>query len=655
MNEKPGREYSVDPCTPAAIIARAFSTARRVLPFGQPGIGKSTFASGLAQALRTQGRSCWCISADPGSPRFGIPGAACLGHWKDGNWQLSAHEALCTLDAGRFRLPLVEAVRRLAQRVTTDTLLLDGPGVVRGVAAAELLFALKAATAADLVLALVREGGTPPLPAELRALPAEVIRVLAAAEAHRPGKRARARERTRLWDAWLSDAEERTIDLARIQLIGTPPPVGIPKAWSGRQIALLDSERTVAMGEALALEGDILRIKAPHWQESAGALLVRDALRSADGYLNTARPFASATLGYLPPPDMAPYQTTETPSGPKPLVRIGIADAVLVNGVSGDPLLHLRLRHQRRSLLFDLGMPERLSARIAHQVTDVFISHAHIDHIGGFLWLLRSRMGDFPPCRLYGPPGLAANIQGLLNGVHWDRIGEHGPQFEVTELHGQQLLRFHLQAGQADPEPQSAHAAVEGTLLVEPAFRIRAVTLDHGTPVLAFAFEPPVQIGIRKERLEAHDWPSGPWLGTLKSCLLAGDRSASIALPDGTTEQAGRLGDELTVIKAGKKLAYATDLADTPENRRRLVCLAQGSHTFFCEAPFAAADTQQAQRTGHLTTRACGEIAAAAGVEQLVPFHFSRRYSGDAALLYAEIAAACPNVVVPASARSGHD
>ena len=557
------------PWLPAEIIERALNTDRRVLLFGQPGIGKSTYASGLARTLHTQGHSCWCIGADPGSPRFGVPGSVCLGHWQDGNWQLSAYEALCTLDAGRFRLPLVEAVRRLMPRVTAGTLLIDGPGVVRGVAAAELLIALSEATATDLVLALVREGGTPPLLAELQAFQAEVLWVRAAPEARRPGKRPRARERTRLWDAWLGDAEERTIDLAQIQLIGTPPPLDVQKAWTGRQIALLDAGRTVVMGEALALDGNALRIKAPHWWESIDTLLIRNALRTAGGYLNTARQFASATLTYLPRPDVMPYQAHEAlGGGPRPLVRTGVADAMLVNG------------------------------------------------------------------------------------VHWDRIGERGPQFEVAELHGERLLRFRLQAGHAALVPQAERAAANGVLLDEPAFRVRAATLDHGTPVLAFAFEFPMQIAIRKERLKAHGWPSGPWLETLKRCLLEGDRSAAIELPNSTTELAGRLGDELTIMKAGKKLVYATDLADSPDNRRRLVRLAQGSHTFFCEAPFAIADTDQAQRTGHLTTRACGEIATAADVEQLIPFHFSRRYSRDIAPLYTEVAATCSRVVLPTPANS---
>ena len=63
----------------------------------------------------------------------------------------------------------------------------------------------------------------------------------------------------------------------------------------------------------------------------------------------------------------------------------------------------------------------------------------------------------------------------------------------------------------------------------------------------------------------------------------------------------------------------------------------------FVEAPFCEADAEQAARTGHLTARACGEIAAAAGVERLAPFHFSHRYQNEADRVYAEVKAACQN------------
>ncbi|MFZ0467978.1 MAG: Clp1/GlmU family protein, partial [Thiogranum sp.] len=110
-----------------------------MLLFGESGSGKSTLAAELAAELERAGSTCLCIGADPGSPAFGMPGAICLGQWGNGAWQLLAMEALCSLDAGRFRLPLLDGVRRLADSRAGGTLFIDSPGVVRGVSGAELL------------------------------------------------------------------------------------------------------------------------------------------------------------------------------------------------------------------------------------------------------------------------------------------------------------------------------------------------------------------------------------------------------------------------------------------------------------------------------------------------------------------------------------
>ena len=80
-------------------------------------------------------------------------------------------------------------------------------------------------------------------------------------------------------------------------------------------------------------------------------------------------------------------------------------------------------------------------------------------------------------------------------------------------------------------------------------------------------------------------------------------------------------------------------MADTAANRRKLIALARGGHTLFCETAFMAADGDRALATQHLTTTAAVEIARAAGVERLVPFHFSKRYEKDPARLYRELRA----------------
>jgi ribonuclease BN (tRNA processing enzyme) len=621
----------------------------RVLLAGAPGTGKTTLAARAAAALLERGQVCHCVGADPGLPSFGLPGAVSLAAWAGGHWQTMRSEALCTLDAARFRLPLVAAVERLLAAMPAGPLLVDSPGVVRGAGAAELLSALAEAVRVRVVVVLTPPGASPPLLDEFRALGLAVVSLRPEAGARRPGRLERERRRTAPWDAYLARADEHELDLQALAVIGTPPPRDVPAAWRGRQLGLLDPRgHTLSMGEALALEGTRLRVRAPHPRGLVHAVVVRDAYRTAEGFLATAPPQkAGSEAGGLPPEAIFHARDADEAAGPRPVVRTGVFTATLVNGVFGDPLLHVRLRHQPRSLLFDLGQTDRLMARIVHQVSDVFISHAHFDHIGGFLGLLRTRIGELPPCRLFGPPGLAAQVAGLVSGILWDRVGARAPRFEVAELHGDRLLRYRVIAGRGDPEASASAPAPDGVLLDEPSLRVRAVTLDHGTPVLAFAFEPDRQLGVRKERLAARRWTPGLWLGELKRRVLAGELECAITLPDGGTARADALAEELLLVRPGCRLVYATDLADTPANRDRLVAFASKAEILICEAPFVERESEQAARTGHLTTRACGEIAMAAAVDRLIPFHFSRRHAAEPEAVYAELRAVCPRVVVP--------
>lgn len=618
-----------------------------MLVFGATGIGKSILAAGIVQTLERSGHRCGLISADPGSPPFGIPGAICLAYHGKTGWKINAFEALCSLDAGRFRLPLVDAVRKLASNVSGDMLLVDPPGVVRGVAGAELLTTLVATAAIDTILVLAPEGKGPPLASELKIAGTELFLVRPSAGARQPGKNQRRRHRTTLWDAYLQHGVISKINLDGIAVTGTPPPEDALEEWRGRQVALLRGKQTLAMGEVVSRDRDCIRLRLPQFQGKAQQILVRDARRDTRGWLTTAEPFGAKTLRYLPPPDIRPYTHGLNNTGYSPVVHVGTATAILVNGIFGDPLLHLRLGNRRQSLLFDIGEGYRLPARIAHQVTDVCISHAHFDHISGFLWLMRSRIGTLPPCRIFGPAGLFDHIFGLMKGILWDRIGSQGPSFEVSELHGEELRTYHLQAGSACSMKYEKRPAPGGILLREPTFQLRATVLDHGTPSLAYCFEHTPELNIRKNRLAAKGLAAGPWLRDLKQRIVAGDLAALIHLPDGTSGLAAELANELLRVSPPQKLIYETDFADTPANRQQLIALALDASVLFCEAPFIEADREQAMSTGHLTARACGEIAAAAGVQYLVPFHLSHRYERYPRCVYREIKSAFSRVITP--------
>jgi ribonuclease BN (tRNA processing enzyme) len=584
---------------------------------------------------------------------FGVPGALNYGRWQGNTWHLQDVEALCSLDSARFRLPLMAAYARLLGRNTSGALIVQAPGLARGVAGAELLPELVRCADIDAVVVLRRSRAPPLLAHELASCDARIVYVDTGETADRLTRAQRTGQRSRLWQKYMAAAKPMTLNLSELQLLGTPPPLDVTSAWQGRQIALLHAGRLKTMGEVNWVAGDRVQVKVATEPGQVDQLLVRDALCS-EGLLRTAKPHKTPptaptdplVVGFFPA-NTSPQFGKDSKGGPVPTARVGPATATLVNGVFGDSLLKVQLNHQRRSLLFDLGDPGRMAARVAHQISDIFFTHTHADHIGGFLWFLRSRIGDLPPCRCYGPPGLARQIAGMANGILWDRVGHRAPQFEVREWHEDHMKCYRVVAGVAGEEPMADLPLAHGLLLQEASFAVRATALDHGTLVLAYAFQPTLQIKVRRDQLQARGLQAGHWLQDLKQQLSRGNLDGEITLPTGGTRSVAQLKDDLLLVTPGHKLVYATDFADTRPNRERLVKLAAGAHTLFCEAAFMMADSEQARHTQHLTTAACAEIANAAEVTHLMPFHFSKRYIKRAAEVYEELRGICERTVVP--------
>ncbi len=316
----------------------------------------------------------------------------------------------------------------------------------------------------------------------------------------------------------------------------------------------------------------------------------------------------------------------------------------LVNGRFGDPALYVETLHQRGAFLFDMGDLSALSARDLLRVTHVFVSHTHIDHFIGFDALLRIAVGREKRVEMVGPRDFASRVAHKLQGYEWDLVDRYDTDliFDVIELLAREAgrrVRFRFKNRFALEGEEEV--AIAGNLVAQGSgFAVTAAILDHHGPCLAFAVAEPAHVNVWKNRLEERGLATGQWLQPLKRAVME-ERPGDfpINLPDGTAAPLDHL-RELVTVTRGQKIAYATDLADTPANRSALAELARDADTLFIESRFAAADHAQARERAHLTTTAAGEIARAAGVRKVEPFHFSPRYEGEEERMLEEVAAA---------------
>ena len=309
----------------------------------------------------------------------------------------------------------------------------------------------------------------------------------------------------------------------------------------------------------------------------------------------------------------------------------------LVNGRFGDAALYVDYRFEKRALQFDLGDVHDIPPRKLLRLTDVFVSHAHIDHLIGFDHLLRVLIGRDKRLRLYGPEGFIDKIESKLGGYTWNLADRYADDLDITVVEASTLsearaARFRLK-NRFRREDSSELSIEAGLLRIEDSFCIRFVILDHEIPCLGFALEEVAHINIWKNRLDSLGLTAGPWLRDLKQAIRAGSPDDALIEIGGEGKtngvrslSLGRLKSEILTITPGQKIAYVTDVAFTRRNADRIIDLARESDVLFIEAVFAAEDTDLAAKRSHLTTTQAGSLAREASVRRVEPFHFSPRY-----------------------------
>ena len=306
----------------------------------------------------------------------------------------------------------------------------------------------------------------------------------------------------------------------------------------------------------------------------------------------------------------------------------------LINGPFEDPALFIGFHYERRALIFDLGRLDRLSVREILKLSDVFVSHTHIDHFIGFDHLLRCSLNRDQPLRLFGPKGIIDNVRGKLTGYTWNLIRDYSLSLTVYEVDRLTLRKAEFKAVHDFRLQEEGQSPFSGTLVEEPSFRVRAAILDHQIPCLAFSLEEGNRLNIKGDVLEVMGLHSGPWLDDFKR-MLRQDRPSTtpLAAPTrsgGTKELTLQEWRDLLVLeKKGQKIVYVVDSCYSEANIGQIVSLAQGADLFYCESTFLEADADKAEQRSHLTATQAGALARQARVKRFIPFHFSLRYESE--------------------------
>lgn len=251
----------------------------------------------------------------------------------------------------------------------------------------------------------------------------------------------------------------------------------------------------------------------------------------------------------------------------------------------------LRLPQRAEVWLFDCGEGTqhqilRSDVKIS-QITRIFITHMHGDHIYGLMGLLASCGLAGNPTRIdiYGPPKLEEYLRsaGKYSQTHFSY-------------------------------PVKVHTVQPGVVFEDDEFTVSCLPLTHRVPAFGYRVTEKDKPGrFNVERAIELGIPSGPLYGKLK-------RGEVITLPDGRTISGAELCGQ---TQAGRKFVYCTDTIYCDNAVR----LAQDADVLVHEATFAHQDAELAYQRLHSTSTMAAQVALGAQVKHLIMTHFSPRYA----------------------------
>jgi ribonuclease Z len=312
-----------------------------------------------------------------------------------------------------------------------------------------------------------------------------------------------------------------------------------------------------------------------------------------------------------------------------------VFDAAPVNGPFDDPSLYVRILRESRALLFDAGDIGGLEAGNILRISDIFITHTHMDHFIGFDTILRAALSREGSLRVFGPSNIIDCVEGKLRGYTWNLIKDYPIRIEVFEIREDSVEQAGFYAENSFCRIDNPSKRFNEIILEEPLFRVRALHITHAIPALAYSLEEDFHININKDMLLSMGLPVGPWLSELKKAIRGAAPPETIIDIEGSPHRLEEL-MPLIMISRGEKISYVMDASPDKENLDKIIPFVTGSDALFCEGYFLSEDSDRAMERNHLTSALAGRIAREARVGRLELMHFSPRYRHCADELYRE-------------------
>lgn len=251
----------------------------------------------------------------------------------------------------------------------------------------------------------------------------------------------------------------------------------------------------------------------------------------------------------------------------------------------------LRLPQRAELWLFDCGegtQHQFLRSELkVSQLSRIFITHLHGDHIFGLMGLLAScgLAGNAKRIDLYGPSGLEEYLQGCV-------------RYSQTHF----------------SYPVKVHKNQPGVIYEDDEYIVTCGPLKHRVTAFGYRVTEKTRPGhFDVEKAKALGIPAGPLYGELK-------QGKTITLPDGRQFNGA---DFCGPPQLGRTFVYCTDTVYCDG----AVELAQDADVLVHEATFSHQDAQMAFDRLHSTSTMAAQVALAAGVKQLIMTHFSPRYA----------------------------